>query len=279
MSKARVLIITGHGTNCDQETAFAARAGGAEQVEIVFFFDLLSGRKKIQDYNFIIFPGGFLDGDDLGAGQAAAQRWLYAEVAQTSEDTQESAKPSLLGGLCQVLENGGLFLGICNGFQLMVKLGLLPALDNKYFQRRLTLSHNDSARFEDRWVRLKVNQDSPCIFTKGLSELDLPIRHGEGKIITEDESTLKELLEKNLVALRYCDPETGDPTMVYPYNPNGSPEAIAGLTDPSGRVFGLMPHPEAFNHFTNHPKWTRGEKPVLGTEIFRNAVKFLHENA
>ncbi|MDD4952180.1 MAG: phosphoribosylformylglycinamidine synthase subunit PurQ, partial [Desulfovibrionaceae bacterium] len=250
MSRVNALVITGYGTNCEQESAHAVRQSGADSVKIVYFSDLAAEKADIRNYNYLIFPGGFLDGDELGAAQAAALRWRHARTL--------SNEP-LLDQLTAFLDAGGLILGICNGFQLLVKLGLLPASTGEYFTREVSLSHNDSARFEDRWVHLRVNPDSNCVFTKGLDALYLPVRHGEGKIIPKDDQTLDKLVKKQLIALQYADPETLEPTQKYPYNPNGSPLGIAGLSDPTGRILGLMPHPEAFNHRTNHPGWTRGE--------------------
>jgi phosphoribosylformylglycinamidine synthase len=168
-------------------------------------------------------------------------------------------------------------LGICNGFQLLVKLGLLPALGGDYFSRQVSLSINDSARFEDRWVRLKVHPESPCVFTRGIEEMELPVRHGEGKIVALDEEVLQALERDRLIALQYVHRQNGGPTQEYPHNPNGSPLAIAGLTDPSGRVLGLMPHPEAYNHATNHPAWTRNGSQPLGTTLLENGVAWLRE--
>ncbi|MFV0422851.1 phosphoribosylformylglycinamidine synthase subunit PurQ [Oleidesulfovibrio sp.] len=266
MTQVNTLVITGYGTNCEVECAHAARIAGADTVEIAHFSDLETGRTRLDDFNFLIFPGGFLDGDDLGAAQAAAQRWRHATTADGTP---------LLNQLKGFFEKGGLIMGICNGFQLLVKLGLLPALDSLYFERQVSLSHNDSARYEDRWCHLKTNDKSPCIFTKGVSSLYIPVRHGEGKLIPKDDSTLQRLVDENLIVFQYADPERLEPTQEYPWNPNGSPLGIAGLTDPSGRVLGLMPHPEAFNHETNHPGWTRGEKDTLGTVLFENAVSHL----
>ncbi|MDD6088462.1 MAG: phosphoribosylformylglycinamidine synthase subunit PurQ [Desulfovibrionaceae bacterium] len=271
MTKVNTLVLTGYGTNSHVETAHTARLAGSDRTDIVHFSDIISAKTRLDSYNFLIFPGGFLDGDDLGAGQAAAQRWLYLRDAE--------GKP-LLDGLRTFLHRGGLILGICNGFQLLVKLGILPALDGKLFARQVSLGHNDSARFEDRWVSLKPNPESPCVFTKGLEHcglLPMPVRHGEGKLVAQDDETLQRLESEHLIALQYADPETGLPTQTYPCNPNGSPLAIAGLTDPTGHVLGLMPHPEAFHHATNHPGWTRGEYAVLGTALFENAVNFLRE--
>ena len=265
----RTLVITGYGTNCEVECAHAAKKAGADLADIAHFSDLAEGRVVLGDYNFLIFPGSFLDGDDLGAAQAAAQRWKH---------TATQSGP-LVDQLLRFINSGGLILGICNGFQLLVKLGLLPALDGAYLDRQVSLAHNVSARFEDRWCHLEVNQASPCVFTKGLTSLYIPIRHGEGNLVPRDEATLERLQKEELIVVRYADPETGLPTQEYPYNPNGSPLGIAGLCDPTGRIFGLMPHPEAFNHPTNHPGWTRGENDPLGLIVFENAVRYLKGSA
>ncbi|HBW16850.1 MAG TPA: phosphoribosylformylglycinamidine synthase [Desulfovibrio sp.] len=267
MPQVHTLVITGYGTNCEVESAHAARMAGADRVDIAHFSDLVAGRVTLADYNFLVFPGGFLDGDDLGSALAAAQRWRHAHDAQGNR---------LLEALRDFVTRGGLVLGICNGFQLLVKLGLLPALDGQRFDRQVSLSHNDSARYEDRWVHLRVNAASPCVFTKGIEHLYVPVRHGEGKLVARDEEVMNRLVSGNLVALQYADPETMEPTMEYPWNPNGSPLGIAGLSDPTGHILGLMPHPEAFNHPTNHPGRGRDETAPLGTVIFDNAVRYLH---
>lgn len=268
MAQAKTLVITGYGTNCEVESAHAARLSGADTADIAFFSDLVAGRTRLTDYNFLIFPGGFLDGDDLGSALAAAQRWRHA-ATQHSEP--------LLDQLKTFHTEGGIILGICNGFQLLVKLGMLPAVGNAYLDRQVSLSHNDSARFEDRWVHLKANPQSPCVFTKGVDMLYLPVRHGEGKIVFRDDAVREALTANNLIALQYADPEAGTPTQEYPYNPNGSPMGIAGLTDPSGRILGLMPHPEAYNHPTNHPGWAAGEGGTLGIVLLENGIRYLKE--
>lgn len=266
MGRVNTLVITGYGTNSHMETAHTARLAGADRADVVHFSDIVTAKVRLEDYDFLIFPGGFLDGDDLGAAQAASMRWRYLEDAEGTP---------LLQHLNSFLEAGKLILGICNGFQLLVKLGVLPALDGKRFERQVSLGHNSSARYEDRWVRLGVNPQSPCIFTQGLQQLYIPVRHGEGRLIPQDEATLRRLDAEGLIALQYLDPENGLPTQNYPANPNGSPLGIAGLTDPSGCVLGLMPHPEAFHHVTNHPGWTRGEVDAPGTMLFVNAVRHL----
>jgi phosphoribosylformylglycinamidine synthase len=268
-NSARALVIAGYGVNCEKECAYAASAAGAAVADIAFFSDLVEGRRRIADYNFIIFPGGFLDGDDLGAAQAAALRWKYT--------VPKRGGASFPDQLLALVERGGLILGICNGFQLLVKLGLLPALDNKYLERQVSLTHNASARFEDRWCRLRVNKESPCVFTRGLDFLYMPVRHGEGRIVPAEADLLRRLHTENLTVLYYAD-EYGRPTQDYPDNPNGSPLGIAGLCDPTGRIFGLMPHPEAYNHPSNHPGWTRGESAPSGLTVFAGAVRLLNEN-
>ena len=263
------LVITGYGTNCEVECAHAAKVAGSDATDILHFSDITNGKARLDAYRFLVFPGGFLDGDDLGAAQAASIRWKH------SKDVNDAP---LVDQLLAFLANGGLVLGICNGFQLLVKLGLLPALDAKYLTRQVSLMHNESARFEDRWCTLAVNPDSPCVFTKGLTRLYLPVRHGEGRLVVENDAVMERIMAENLAPVFYADPETGLPTQKYPENPNGSPNAIAGLTDPTGRIFGLMPHPEAFSHVTNHPGWTRGERAPLGTILFENAIMHLRHS-
>lgn len=265
MRTVSALVITGYGTNSQLETAHTARLAGADRVDLAHFSDLTAGKCDMLDYQFLIFPGGFLDGDNLGAAQAAAVRWRYMSNRQGVP---------LLDILRVFLASGGLILGICNGFQLLVKLGALPGLDGLDFTRQISLGHNDSGKFEDRWVRLVANPDSPCVFTRNMPPLLLPVRHGEGKVIAS-QACLERLEAENLVALRYAHPRTCLPTGEYPYNPNGSPGAIAGICDPSGHIFGLMPHPEAFHHVTNHPGWSRGEMDPPGTLLFVNAVRYL----
>lgn len=270
--KVKAIVLTGYGTNCETEMAHACRLGGAEQVDIVHISDLIHGEYSLDDYHLLNLPGGFLDGDDLGAGQAGAHRMKYATVKGSGEKLQEQ--------LLRFIDAGKLIIGVCNGFQLMVKMGLLPGFDNRHDDRQVSLTYNDSSRFEDRWTTLAVDPSSPCVFTKGLTHLYYPIRHGEGKFVTKDDQTMQRLKNEKLIVLRYTDPKTNMPTMHYPENPNGSPDAIAGICDPTGRLFGLMPHPEAFLHRTNHPRWTREELPDegQGVALFRNGINFIREN-
>ena len=270
--QVRVIVTTGYGTNCEIETAHACRLAGADHVDIVHLSDLLDGTVRLGDYHFLNLPGGFLDGDNLGAAQAGAHRLRNARIA----DSKERLMDQLLG----FVENGGLVLGVCNGFQLMVKTGLLPGFGGNYENRMVSLTYNDSGKFEDRWVTCMASPDSPCIFTRGIGKIELPVRHGEGKFVTLDSSVLDRLTDEKLIALQYVSPETVSPTQDYPYNPNGSDLAVAGICDPSGRLMGLMPHPEAFHHRTNHPQWTRRKLPEEGAGLvfFRNAVDYIRQN-
>jgi phosphoribosylformylglycinamidine synthase len=265
----RAIVITGNGTNCEMEMAHACRLAGFDAVEIVHLSELLCGEKRLDDYHFLNLPGGFLDGDDLGSAKAGANRILHASIADGGE--------RLFAQFLRFIAAGKLILGVCNGFQLLVKLGMLPGFDGRYDQQAVTLTYNDSGRFEDRWIHLQVDPDSPCVFTRGLQGLYLPIRHGEGKCIARDEQVLARLHRERLVAVNYSDESYRGATGEYPANPNGSVDGIAGICDASGRIFGLMPHPEAFLHRTNHPRWTREELPEegAGLALFRNAAAFL----
>lgn len=263
----KAIVIAGNGTNCEREVAHACKLGGAEVADIVHIAELLAGRVRLDSYHFLNLAGGFLDGDDLGSAKAGANRLLHARVA--------GADATLADQVRQFVADGKLVMGVCNGFQLMVKMGLLPNLDGSGRQT-CSLMHNDGGRFEDRWVWLKVDSDSPCVFTKGLDSLYLPVRHGEGKFIADSDATLRQLEEKHLCVVKYADVQLR-PTQDYPANPNGSVRAVAGVCDPSGRLFGLMPHPEAYVHRTHHPRWTREELPEegMGLWLYSNAVNYI----
>ena len=263
------IVITGNGTNCEVEMAHACRLAGSDLVDIVHISELLHGEKRLDDYHFLNLPGGFLDGDDLGSAKAGANRILHATIRGTEE--------KLYDQMTRFIRDGKLVLGVCNGFQLLVKLGLLPGFDGDYLTQTVTLSFNDSGRFEDRWVHLAVNPESPCIFTGGTKDLYLPVRHGEGKFIVAAPSILARLHKEHRIAVQYSSAKDGSPTMDYPANPNGAIDAIAGICNDTGRIFGLMPHPEAYLHRTNHPRWTREDLPEtgMGLIIFQNAVDFI----
>lgn len=272
MKKIKALVLAGNGINCEIEMAHACRLAGCEEVDIVYIYDLLSGEVELEYYQFLNLPGGFLDGDDLGSAKAMAHRLKYARIAGKGERLEEA--------IHRFIRDGKVILGVCNGFQLMVKAGLIPAFDGQYGRQEVTLTFNDSGKFEDRWVYLKVNSESPCIFTRGLERLYLPVRHGEGKFIPRHDQILNALKEKNLIVLQYTNSDYEQATMDYPGNPNGSVAAVAGICDESGRLFGLMPHPEAYLYPINHPRWTREKVPDegMGLAIFRNAVNYLRQN-
>lgn len=268
-TKVKTIVLTGNGTNCEMEMAHACRLAGSAVVDIVHISELLCGEKRLNDYHFLNLPGGFLDGDDLGSAKAGANRIVHAQIRQGREKLYQQ--------LIDFIQDGKLILGVCNGFQLMIKLGLLPAFGGDYASQTVTLTFNDSGRFEDRWVYLKVNPDSPCVFTRGLGGIYLPVRHGEGKIVTDNPAILERLRASHQVVVQYSDETYEKAVMDYPNNPNGSVDAVAGICDETGRIFGLMPHPEAYLHYTNHPRWTREDLPEdgAGLSIFRNAVDFI----
>ena len=270
--EVRSIVIAGYGTNCEMEMAHGCRLAGSEVVDIVHINELINGEKRLDDYHFLNLPGGFLDGDDLGAAKAGANRIRYAKVSRDSE--------RLYDQFLRFIQEGKLILGVCNGFQLMVKLGLIPNLEGKDGNQEVTLTFNDSGRFEDRWVYLRINPNSPCIFTKGMKGVYLTVRHGEGKFIPKDEAVQRELGKRELIALQYSNETFQEPVMDYPLNPNGSIDAVAGICDKTGRIMGMMPHPEAYLHRTNHPRWTREEVPEegMGLAFFRNAVQYIRNH-
>jgi phosphoribosylformylglycinamidine (FGAM) synthase-like amidotransferase family enzyme len=270
--KVKVMVLAGNGINCEYETAHACKLGGADQIDTVHINELLGGERTLDSYHLLCLPGGFLDGDDLGAAKACANRFRHATIS--------SPRERFWNQLLRFIERGSLILGICNGFQLMAKLGLIPALGGGYGEQEVTLTFNDSGRFEDRWVHLKVNTHSPCVFTQGLEEVYLPVRHGEGKFLAASSSITQQLTRMGLICLQYSNAEYRAATMEYPLNPNGSVEGVAGICDASGRLFGLMPHPEAYLHRTHHPRWTREVLPEEGGGVafFRNAVEYIRGN-
>ncbi|MFH1612579.1 MAG: phosphoribosylformylglycinamidine synthase I [bacterium] len=264
MLKPKVLVLTGFGINCDYETLEAFQMVGAE-AERVHLNDLISGEKNMLSYQILAFPGGFSFGDDIASGKVLANKFKF--------NLQESLE--------QFIKDKKLIIGICNGFQVMVKLGILPGFDENYKQQLTTLTFNNSGKFENRWVYLKANKSSSCIFTQGIDLIYLPVRHGEGNFITKDENVLKKLHTQNQIVFSYVDENGKSVNGKYPENPNGAMDDIAGICDPTGKIFGLMPHPEAYLCQTNHPRWTR-EKNLpqegMGVQVFRNAVEYIKKN-
>jgi phosphoribosylformylglycinamidine synthase len=259
--EVRVLILTGLGLNCEAETAAAFEMVGARP-ERHHLLELLEPDSKLRlaDYSILAFIGGFAFGDHMGAGFVFANKIRF----------------KLYDQLLEFIDRGGLALGICNGFQTMVRLGLLPGLDGDYRTPRAGLAPNERLGYRNAWVRLAFDPESPNVWTHGLTQMDLPSRHGEGRFLTSPE--LLERMESGAqIAARYIDPE-GRPTETWPHNPNGSPRGVAGICDPSGRLFGLMPHPDAYLYPFHHPDWHRhritGSVPAEGEglAIFRNGV-------
>lgn len=265
-SEVRALIITGVGLNCEKETAAAFTCCGAS-ADQVHLNDLLSGKKTLDEYHILAFIGGFSFGDHLGSGTVFANKLKFR----------------LTDELKKFVKAGKLVIGICNGFQTLTRLGLAPALNGEYFTQQAALTNNDSGVFRDDWVTLSCNENSPCVFTKGLKLIRLPIRHGEGKFVAE-ENILSLIESKNLAVARYCNADGTSANGVFPANPNGSLNDIAAICDETGRIFGLMPHPEAFLSPFNAPDWQKqkieGTLPEWGEgrAIFENAVKFAAEN-
>lgn len=262
MEKPRVCVLRTAGTNCDKETAFAFELAGAESA-LIHINKLFSKQENLSDYQILVIPGGFSYGDNAGAGKIMANELKYKLKEQ----------------LDVFLKAQRLIIGICNGFQVLVKSGLLPG--NEKQEQEASLIINDSGKFEDRWVYLKTGDrgqgtGNRCIWTKNLPEvIYLPVAHGEGKFITRDDEVLRRLEKNGQVVLRYND-EHGKPCG-YPGNPNGSLGGIAGICDETGRILGLMPHPERHLSALSHPAWKgRGQdRPGDGLEIFRNGVEFI----
>lgn len=262
--KPKVMVLRTAGTNCDQETAFAFASCGA-QVDSLHVNKLIHGQASIHDYHILAIPGGFTYGDDIESGRILANElnvYLKNEINKFIAD-------------------GKLMIGICNGFQVMVKAGILPGALNQNshgdFQQTATLTFNDSGKFEARWVHLKVEGRS--VWTGGLNNvIFIPVAHGEGKFVAPKE-TIHTLNENKQIAFRYVAKDGGEPQ--YPDNPNGSSENIAGITDATGRILGLMPHPERHFLATQHPYWTRLQlngKFGEGAQVFQNGVDYVKKS-
>lgn len=251
MAKVKTLMLRAPGTNCDLETQVAFEQAGSE-VDSALVTELVSGEKKLAEYQILVSPGGFTYGDDISAGKILANE----------------IKLKLGDDIRKFVDDGKLVMGICNGFQVLVKAGILPGLKGQ--NTPLTLTSNDSGKFECRWIYLRVEESSPCIFTRGIRSMYLPIAHGEGKLVAEPD-----ILDMLHPVVYYSD-ESGSTGAGYPCNPNGSLRDIAGICDSTGRIFALMPHPERFIRWTQHPRWTRElpKKVGDGLQVFINAVNW-----
>ena len=258
MAKIKVLVLRTAGTNCDQETCHAFELAGAETQKL-HVNQLIDKPALLDDYQILALPGGFSYGDDIAAGKILANQLLH----HFSDNVRK------------FIDSDKLVIGICNGFQVLVKTGLLPGKAAETVNcdvQQATITYNDCGKFEDRWVHLEPGT-SRCVFIDPKRRLYLPIAHGEGKVCFMDDQVFQTVKDNGYVAFRYVDADGnfGD----FPVNPNGSTDHIAGLTDDTGRVLGLMPHPERFVHKTHHPRWTReGVKDPDGMTIFDNAVRY-----
>jgi phosphoribosylformylglycinamidine synthase subunit PurQ / glutaminase len=261
--KPKTLVLRTAGTNCDVETAHAFELAGAS-AERVHLNRLLENSRMIGDYQLLAIPGGFSYGDDIAAGRIFAN-----QIAHHLHD--------LLRGF---IDDGKPVIGICNGFQVLIKTDLLPGDIAGKSGQNCTLTNNDCGRFVDRWIHLR-GKSAKCIWTAGVDRLELPIAHGEGKFVPADESVRKALWESDRVALIYTKND-GSPAGKFPENPNGSTDDIAGVCDASGLVLGLMPHPERFVTELQHPAWSRrnlqaNSLPELGLKLFSNAVNHVEQ--
>ena len=254
----QAVVLRSAGTNCDVETAYALKKAGAA-TKRVHINRLIEKPGRLARYHILALPGGFSYGDDIASGKLLANelRCLLDESLRT------------------FVADGKLIIGICNGFQVLAKSGLLPGFRGN--KAKTTLTTNDSNRFEDRWVRLKA-EETNCVFVQPGRDMELPVAHGEGKFVAEAE-TLADLERRKQVVVRYVGPN-GKQGAGYPWNPNGSMRDIACICDPTGRIFGLMPHPERHIEATRHPQWTRhpGAAEGDGLAVFRNAVEFARAN-
>lgn len=271
-TKPKILVLKTDGTNCDEETKFAFELANGDP-KIVHINELRSKKESLKNYQILALPGGFSYGDDIVSGKILATELtsFFAEELQEFIDGKNT-----------------LIIGICNGFQTLVRTGLLPFA--KIGKMEVTLTNNDSGKFECRWINLKVEK-SKCVFLNNLtieqfnnnSIVSFQVAHGEGKFLAGPE-TIKKIEDKGLVTFRYAD-ENGNPTQKYPQNPNGAINAIAGICDPTGRILGIMPHPERFVKIEQHPNWRRMEikKPFThrslgeggqGLPIFENMIKY-----
>lgn len=269
----RVAVLFGFGINCDRETAavFDMVGGTSERLHVNH---LVQGNRSLEEFDILAVPGGFSFGDHLGSGRLLGNRLRFA-LREQLQKFVSSGKP---------------IIGICNGFQALVKTGLLPGPENASLEpdliQRASLTLNNTGRYEDRWVTLEFDSESPCIWTKGIQRIECPVRHGEGRFVMPTEMELDSLSQNHQLTVRYVDPSTelgaglSDDLLPFPLSPNGSMRNIAGICDPTGLVFGLMPHPEAFYTMWLHPEHTsmklnEGEWEGSGLQIFRNAVEYV----
>lgn len=267
MAKPQTLVLTGYGINCEEETAFAFEIAGSE-TRIIHINDLIENSSLLDEYQVLVFPGGFSYGDDTGSGKALANR----------------IKNNLLDEIKKFIERDTLMLGICNGFQVLANLGVVPAINGFTGNAEVSLEHNKSFRYQCRWIDVAVNASSPSVFTKGIEKMHIPVAHGEGNFYAPAD-ILEKIESKNLAVMKYIKPEGGAASQEFPYNPNGAMNDIASICSANGRIMGMMPHPERGMFFTQRNDWTylkekykREGKDIPqfsdGIKIFENAVNY-----
>ncbi len=267
MANPLTLVLTGYGINCEEETAFAFEKSGS-RTRIVHINDLIENKKLLEDYQILMFPGGFSYGDDTGSGKALANR----------------IKNNLFEEIRKFMERDTLMLGICNGFQVLANLGVIPALNGFTGEAEVALEHNRSFRYQCRWIDVSVEQKSPSVFMRGIERLHIPVAHGEGNFYAPDK-ILAEIESENLVVMRYVKPDGSPALQEFPYNPNGAMNDIAAICSLNGRIMGMMPHPERGMFFTQRNDWTylkekykREGKDIPefsdGIAIFKNATGY-----
>jgi phosphoribosylformylglycinamidine synthase len=260
--KPEVCVLRTDGINCDRELAFAFEEAGGDP-SFVELHDLLIGEEKLTDYQILALPGGFSYGDDIVSGRILANKLVFS----LGEEVHD------------YINHGGLVIGVCNGFQVLARTGLLPYREpiETLKDMEMTLSDNDSGHLECRWVDLRVEEGNRCVFMQDMQpNVTYQVAHGEGKLVASD-ADLARFEAERLVVFRYLGSDA-QPTMDYPDNPNGSAHAVAGMTDPSGRILGLMPHPERYVLPTQHPNWRRRpDHEPDGLPVFRNMVKYARE--
>ncbi|MDG6908386.1 MAG: phosphoribosylformylglycinamidine synthase I [Nitrososphaerota archaeon] len=261
--KARICVVRVGGSNRDADVVRCLEDQGAN-VETLHLNDILR-RRNLTSYNGLVFPGGFAYGDYVRAGAIWAAK-IQALLANDLKMFVDSAKP---------------VLGICNGFQVLVEAGLLPE-ETLAKPPTVALSNNDSGRFECRWVKLRKNASSNCIFTKELPDVvQFPVAHGEGRFVTQDKTVLESISKNSQIVLQYAGSDGHPARLKYPDNPNGSINDIAGICNPSGTVFGLMPHPENAYWGFEMPDWTESrtiQQYGDGLGIFKSMVDYIEQN-
>ncbi|MHA1681412.1 MAG: phosphoribosylformylglycinamidine synthase subunit PurQ [Promethearchaeota archaeon] len=261
MKKPQAIVMMFPGTNCNSETRLGLEMAGFNVVES-HVNEILGGDTKLEDFHLLALAGGFSYGDDIASGKVAANKLMYSIREQMLDFAEEN-----------------LIIGICNGFQILVKAGLLPALRKRY-EIQATLTYNDLGHFYCNWIKIKNFNKSKCIYTRGLETLDVPVAHGEGKFLLANEGDYKTLEENDQVVFRYVRPDASPAAGAFPHNPANTSDDIAGVCDPSGRILGMMPHPERYLFKQNHPQWTagKGSDEENGLQIFKNARNYVVNN-